>query len=341
MPAIMFLDEARIKVASGNGGRGSVSFRREKFAPFGGPDGGNGGKGGDVILVADSSLNTLYHLKFRRHFAAGHGDAGRGKDCSGKAGEDLVIRLPPGTVARDVASGELIVELANGVERWTVLQGGRGGRGNARFKSSTHQTPREYEPGGEGAHLELALTLKLIADVGLLGMPNAGKSSLLRSVSNARPEVADYPFTTLTPHLGVHAFPPNTQIVFADIPGLIEGASEGKGLGTRFLRHIERTRLLLHLVEPYDPGGLSVPERVRLVRHELQSYGPELSGKTELLVLTKMDLGPKQEEISAWEKEIGAEFLRVSAVSGAGLPEMLKTVQHALADLEPARLETP
>ena len=327
----MFLDEVRFKVIAGNGGPGCVSFRRAIFVPKGGPDGGNGGKGGDVIFEVKRDMNSLHALKFQREYSAGNGRPGEGDNKSGRDGEDLVLQVPPGTVVRDHKNGELIFEFDGSVDRWTLLRGGKGGRGNDHFKTSTNRTPRNSEPGIEGQRLDLDLTLKLIADVGLVGFPNAGKSSLLARVSAARPAVADYPFTTLTPHLGVHVFGGQHQVVFADIPGLIEGASEGRGLGHKFLRHIERTRMILHLVEPYDPAGVSPVERVRLIREELRRHSQALAEKPQLLVLNKCDTNPTDVEITQWERELGASSICISAVTGQGIGALLKAVQQQLS----------
>lgn len=329
----MFIDEIRIRVKAGDGGDGCVGFRREKYVPKGGPDGGDGGRGGDVVLVADPNLNTLHHLRFRKMYAAGDGQRGMGSDCTGHDGADMEIPVPPGTVAKDRATGEVIVDLGADTTRFLLQAGGKGGRGNARFKSSINQTPRNFEPGQVVAPLEVELTLKLIADVGLVGLPNAGKSSFLASISHARPRVADYPFTTREPCLGVHTYDDHAQIVVADLPGLIEGASAGKGLGLQFLRHVERTRLLLHLVDPCPPDGGSPAEHVRLIRRELAAHSALLAAKREILVLNKMDLRPAEEDIARWEAGLGGRFLRISAATGEGVPELMRAVQKALAEV--------
>lgn len=330
----MFIDEVHFKVKAGNGGPGCVSFYRGRHLPKGGPDGGDGGRGGSVVFVVNDSLTTLFHLKFKQLFAAKNGLPGEGSNCSGRKGEDLIIEVPRGTVVREKNTGDLIVDFNRNVDRWEVLEGAKGGKGNTRFKSATHQTPREFEAGREGELMELQLSLKLIADVGLVGFPNAGKSSLLSRVSAARPKVADYPFTTMMPHLGTVAFDKVSHFVFADIPGLIEGASNGRGMGFQFLKHVERTRVILHLVEPDSMDGVSVPERVNAIRKELCEYSSVLAGKREILVLTKMDLKPDKTTICDWESELDEKFVCISTVTGEGIDELLQVVQLALQELE-------
>lgn len=330
--ASMFIDEIRISVKAGDGGDGCVSFRRESCAPKGGPDGGDGSRGGSIIMRVNPHLNTLYSLKFKKLYKAEDGKPGSGKQCYGRKGKDLEILVPRGTVVRDAKNGELIVDFVEGVDQWIIQDGGKGGRGNTRFKSSVNQAPRHFEPGVKVAPIELELTLKLIADVGLVGLPNAGKSSLLSRLSHAHPKVAEYPFTTIEPCLGTMSLGEGEQIVFADLPGLIEGASEGRGMGIQFLKHVERTRIILHLVEPGPEDGISPPEAVRVIRRELAKYSSELAAKKEILVLTKMDLRPKEADIKAWEKELGESFVRISAVSGKGMLELIKAVQDTLAE---------
>ena len=329
----MFVDEVKFTLTSGNGGDGCVSLFRERGMNKGGPDGGDGGSGGNVWFEVDDSLTTLYHLRFQNEYHAENGRPGMGAKMSGKQGQDLILKVPRGTVVREQESGELIVDFNMDIDRWQVLDGGKGGRGNWHFRSSTHQTPREYEDGTPSHSLKVELSLKLIADVGLLGFPNAGKSSLLSKVSNARPKVADYPFTTMQPHLGTHSYGVTSQIVIADIPGLIEGASEGKGLGIRFLKHVERTKMLLHLVEPFPDDGSTPVERIKTIRNELQNYSPELAKKRQLLVLTKMDLMPEEESILEWEAELGEKFFRISTATGAGITNLLRAVQQNLEDI--------
>ena len=288
-----FVDEAAITVEAGAGGNGCLSFRREKYVPRGGPDGGDGGDGGDVVLCADPSLNTLVDFRFRRRFRAGRGRHGQGRDRTGRDGADLRIRVPAGTMVLDADGGETLGELTAAGDEMVVAHGGRRGLGNARFKSSTNRAPRRTTEGSPGECRELRLELRLLADVGLVGMPNAGKSTLVRSVSAARPKVADYPFTTLIPALGVVRRGPDRSFVMADVPGLIEGASDGAGLGIRFLRHLSRTRVLLHLVDVAVANGEAGPaEQVRIIEHELAAFDPELARRERWLVPTKLDLVP-------------------------------------------------
>jgi GTP-binding protein len=285
-----FVDEARIQVKAGNGGNGCASFRREKYIPKGGPDGGDGGRGGSVWLIADEGLNTLVDFRHQRHFRASRGQDGMGSDRYGKGGEDLLVRVPIGTVVTNVATDEVIGDLTRDGERLKVAQGGKGGLGNIHFKSSVNRAPRQTTPGIAGEERELKLELKLLADVGLLGFPNAGKSTLIRAVSAATPRVADYPFTTLHPHLGVVRSGPDASFVVADIPGLIEGAAGGAGLGIEFLKHIARTRLLLHVVDAAPGDGSDSVEQVQAITRELEQYDPKLLQRPRWLVLNKSDL---------------------------------------------------
>jgi GTPase len=283
-----FIDEATIEVRAGDGGNGCVSFRREKYIPFGGPDGGDGGDGGSIYLEADSAVNTLADFRHSRKFLAERGQNGMGKNRTGKSGADLVVRVPVGTIVHEENTGELLGDLVRHGERLLVASGGFHGLGNTRFKSSTNRAPRQSKPGTPGEVRHLQLELKLLADVGLLGMPNAGKSTLIRAVSSARPKVADYPFTTLHPNLGVVRVTEHRSFVMADVPGLIEGAAEGAGLGLRFLKHLSRTRLLLHLV---DIGPLADPASdSAVIMKELEQFSPELAGRERWLVLNKVDL---------------------------------------------------
>jgi GTP-binding protein len=290
-----FVDEAEIHVAAGNGGNGCVSFRREKFIPLGGPDGGDGGSGGSVWLVADESLNTLIDFRHQRRFRAQRGENGMGRQMTGRGGEDVRIRVPVGTVIVNVDTDEAIGDLTAHGQELLVARGGEGGRGNINFKSSTNRAPKRATPGSEGEQRTLKLELKLLADVGLLGFPNAGKSTFIRAVSAATPKVADYPFTTLSPKLGVVSIEPHKSFVIADIPGLIEGAAEGAGLGIQFLRHVQRTRLLLHLVDlaPFD--GDDPADQVRTIEAELARFDPELLERPRWLVMNKADLLPDDE----------------------------------------------
>jgi GTP-binding protein len=290
-----FVDEADIRVEAGNGGKGCVSFRREKYIPFGGPDGGDGGDGGSVYVVADDNLNTLIDLRFTRAFRAEHGQAGMGRNMTGKGGADLEIPLPVGTIVYDKDTGETLADLTVVGQRVKIAQGGFHGLGNTRYKSSTNRAPRQFSPGTPGEARNLHLELKVLADVGLLGLPNAGKSTLIRAVSAARPKVADYPFTTLYPNLGVVSVETHRSFVIADIPGLIEGAAEGAGLGIQFLKHVSRTLLLLHIVDvaPYD--GSDPVEAVRVIERELAKFSEELARRERWLVLNKLDLLPEEE----------------------------------------------
>ena len=291
-----FFDEAKIEVMAGDGGNGVASFRREKFIPFGGPDGGDGGRGGSIYAIADRNLNTLIDFRYTRMFRADRGENGRGSDCYGKGGEDLELRMPVGTVISDFETGELIADLNSDGKRALIAQGGKGGLGNLHFKSSTNRAPRQHTMGEEGVRRTLKLELKVLADVGLLGLPNAGKSTFIRAVSAAKPKVADYPFTTLHPNLGVVRVDHDRSFVIADVPGLIEGAAEGAGLGHRFLRHLQRTRVLLHLVDiaPFDPDADPVQD-ARSIVEELRKYDEHLHTKPRWLIINKIDLVPEEE----------------------------------------------
>jgi GTP-binding protein len=293
-----FFDEARIEVHAGHGGKGAVSFRREKYIPFGGPDGGDGGRGGSIIAIADRNINTLVDYRYTRVFTARNGESGRGSDCNGKGADDITLRMPVGTLITDLKNGEVIADLTQHGQTVVLAKGGDGGQGNLNFKSSTNRAPKQSTPGYPGQERELQLELKVLADVGLLGMPNAGKSTFIAAVSNARPKIADYPFTTLHPNLGVVRVAPEKSFVIADIPGLIEGAAEGAGLGHQFLRHLQRTRLLLHIVDlaPFDDTVDPVQEAQAIVE-ELHKYDPELARKPRWLVLNKIDM------IAAEERE--------------------------------------
>ncbi|MCL4197815.1 MAG: GTPase ObgE [Phycisphaerales bacterium] len=286
----MFIDEAVIEVRSGRGGDGCVSFRREKYIPKGGPDGGNGGDGGSVIVVGDPNINTLLDYRSRFHWHAAGGRPGAGRDCSGEAAADLFLAVPPGTLLFNDETNELIADVDAPGKRVVVARGGRGGFGNVHFKSSTNQAPREAEPGGPSETIRLRLELKLMADVGLLGMPNAGKSTLLRAISKARPMVADFPFTTLKPQLGIAELDAERRLVFADIPGLIKGAAEGVGLGHDFLRHVERTALLIHLLDAAPLDGSDPADNYHVIRRELANYSTDLAEKDEIIVVNKIDL---------------------------------------------------
>ena len=332
---MQFVDEVKIEAKAGDGGRGCVSFRREKFIPKGGPDGGDGGNGGNVYLQVDEGLGTLLDLRYKRTYKAGNGSHGMGKNRHGKGGEALTLRVPPGTLVFDDETGELLADLTAADSRVLLLHGGMGGRGNARFATATHRTPRFAQPGTPGEARLLRLELKLLADVGLIGFPNAGKSTLISAVSAARPKIADYPFTTLVPNLGVVRYGGFKSFVMADIPGLIAGASDGHGLGTRFLRHIERTDLFLHLVDlsglqPGDPL-----ENFDTINTELRRHNPALLDKPQLVVLTKTDLTEVRErlpEMQAAFAERGLRVFTLSAVSGEGTRELVEAVGHLLEE---------
>ena len=333
-----FIDEAKLKVHAGNGGRGCVSFRREKSVPFGGPDGGDGGLGGSVYLQAVEGMNTLVDFRISRTYRGQNGQPGSGNDCTGHGGDDTYVRIPIGTVVSDIDTGEQLGDLTVEGETLLVAKGGKGGWGNARFKSSTNRTPRKFGLGLPGEQRELGLELKLIADVGLLGLPNAGKSTLIRAVSAARPKVADYPFTTLHPNLGVVTVGLGRSFVMADIPGLIEGAAEGAGLGIRFLKHLQRTRVLLHLIDiaPFDPAADPVKD-ARTIVAELKKFAKDLGAKERWILLNKIDLvEPKEAELRA--KEIirrlrwkGPVF-KISGITGEGTGELKQAVMRYLED---------
>jgi GTP-binding protein len=327
-PRVTFLDEVTIRVSAGVGGSGCTSFRREMYVPKGGPDGGDGGHGGSVYLRVDPQLATLLDYRYRTHWKAERGQHGKGSNKTGRSGDDLVLPVPPGTVIQDATTGEVLGEVIEPGETLLVAQGGRGGRGNARFATATHQAPREWEPGQEGEDRELTLILKLIADVGLLGQPNAGKSTLLSVVSAARPRIADYPFTTLTPQLGVVRVGEGSAFVLADIPGIIEGAHAGKGLGDRFLRHVERTRVLAYLV-PLDTAD---PQATyELLRREAGAYSRWLARKPHVVVFTKRDLIPPDQPLPDLAAPDAAGVLAISAVTGAGLDALTQVLWRLLA----------
>lgn len=324
----MLIDEARIEVFAGRGGDGMVGFRREAYVPKGGPDGGDGGDGGSVYLEATAGIDTLLDMAGRHHWRADDGQPGRSKNCTGRKGGDLVIRVPPGTMVHDAADGRLLADLAAPGQRVCVAGGGKGGFGNEHFKGPTNQVPRQATPGKPGEHRTLDLLLKLIADIGLVGKPNAGKSTLLARVSRATPRIADYPFTTLEPQLGIAEISGHRRMVLADIPGLIEGAHEGAGLGHTFLRHIERTRLLVHVLEIEPMDGTDVVENFNAINHELQEYSPTLANKPQIVALNKMDLmteADRQTAVELVQQAIGKTVKPISAVSGYGCDELLKT----------------
>ncbi|MBK8267445.1 MAG: GTPase ObgE [Planctomycetes bacterium] len=340
---MLFIDQAEICVRSGKGGDGCVSLRREKYVSKGGPDGGDGGGGGSVILEVDPQRSTLVDFTGHHHWTAQDGAPGRGANCSGKQGVDAVVKVPPGTLVYDRDNGVLLRDMTEPGEQLCVARGGRGGNGNARFATATHQIPREFEHGGPSEERWLRLELKLLADVGIVGLPNAGKSTLLSRVSKARPKIADYPFTTLTPNLGIVDLKGFRRFVMADVPGLVEGAHEGVGLGDTFLRHIERTRVILHLVDLYPVEGCPSPaEAYRLIRDELQKYSEILASKPELVVANKLDLAMEEEpeELATLSKEIGREVLGISGVSGRGIEAVTNRLWHMLEASREAEPDT-
>ena len=341
-----FVDEATIDISAGHGGAGCVSFRREKFIPFGGPNGGDGGRGGSVWATADVNLNTLIDFRYTRRFEARSGESGRGSDQFGAAGDDIVLRVPVGTIFCDADTGERLCELLEPGERALLAKGGDGGFGNLHFKSSTNRAPRQKTPGWPGEARKLKLELRVLADVGLLGMPNAGKSTLIAAISNARPKIADYPFTTLHPNLGVVRVGPDQSFVVADVPGLIEGASEGAGLGHQFLRHLQRTELLLHLVDlaPFD--GADPVAQARAIVKELKAYDPALHAKPRWIVLNKLDMVPAEEREARVK-----DFVRrlrwkgpvfgVSALARDGLEALVRAAYQHVATVRRVAAEAP
>ena len=333
----MFIDRVKIRVQGGHGGNGVTAFRREKFVPRGGPSGGEGGRGGDVWIVADSSLNTLLHLRYNPEHIAGRGMHGEGSNRSGRAGEDVIVRVPVGTQIFEAATGQLLHDLATDGARWLATRGGRGGFGNAHFATSTNRAPRYHQEGSPGEELELQLELKLLADVGLVGFPNAGKSTFISSVSAARPKIADYPFTTLEPHLGVVDLGDFRTFVIADIPGLIEGAHQGAGLGDRFLRHIERTTLLLHLVDVSSVSGRATVDDYQTVNRELAAYSPSLAAREQIVVATKIDALDEPERLESLRRQViadGRAFYAISAVAKMGTEELINAIATKLTDLK-------
>jgi GTPase len=328
----VLIDHARIHVVAGAGGAGCVSFRREKYVPKGGPDGGDGGRGGSVVLAVDPSVRTLLDCRERPRYRAEHGGAGSGNNRTGKNGEDLVIEIPPGTVVKDAATGETVADLVEPGARWEAARGGRGGRGNARFATPVRQAPRHAEPGEPGGERTLELELKLIADVGLVGLPNAGKSTMLSRVTRARPRIASYAFTTLEPNLGIVDLDGERRFVVADLPGLIEGAHEGRGLGLEFLRHVERTRVLAFLVEATSPAA---EEDLKTVERELREYRGALMEKPRVVVLTKADLLPGEEVATAAARAGLPDALVVSAHTGLGIDRFLEAVWRLLSTETP------
>ena len=328
-----FIDEVVIRVRGGDGGNGAVAFRREKFVPKGGPSGGDGGDGASVVLVVDGGLSTLLDFRYKSEFDAPRGQNGANKDRYGRAGEDIVLRVPPGTQVFDVATGERIADLQTDGERFVVAQGGRGGRGNIHFATSTDRAPRRAEPGTPGQERAIRLELKLLADVGLLGFPNVGKSSLIARISAARPKIADYPFTTLVPNLGSVRLSGDRSFVVADIPGLIEGAHAGAGLGDRFLRHLDRTRVLVHLLDATAAGGRTPLRDFITMNRELALYDPELAARPQIVVLNKLDLPDVRRKLAAIARPFArrnVELHAISAATGEGVPALLEAMWRAL-----------
>jgi len=333
---MQFIDWVKVRVKAGDGGRGCVSFRREKYVPRGGPDGGDGGRGGHVILKATKDLNTLLDLRYQQYYRAERGEHGRGKQMHGRDGKDLVIPVPAGTVVRDEENGEVLADLVSDGQEFIAARGGRGGLGNARFKSSTRQAPRFAQPGEEGEEKTLILELKLLADVGLIGLPNAGKSTLISAISSARPKIADYPFTTLTPVLGVVKYQDFRSFVVVDIPGLIEGAHKGAGLGFRFLRHVERTSILLHLVDISEMAQGDPVEDLEKINRELSLYSPELISKPKMVAGTKLDIkgnGWRLDRLASYCNDNDYTFFAISAVTGEGIEDLLSFLGRQVREL--------
>ncbi|HEX5472895.1 MAG TPA: GTPase ObgE [Lacipirellulaceae bacterium] len=334
----MFVDRVTIEVEAGRGGNGCVSFRREKYVPRGGPDGGDGGDGGSIVIVAEPGVDSLSALAHRKRWRAQRGEHGQGSNCHGRSADDLVIRVPSGTVITDEKHDLVLKDLAAPGDRVIAARGGKGGKGNTRFKSATNQAPRDFTPGEEGESRRLTLELKIIADVGLVGKPNSGKSTLLSRVSRARPEIADYPFTTKTPHLGIVQIDLDRSLVMADIPGLIEGAHAGAGLGHEFLRHVERTRVLIHLVEPQPTDATDPLENYRAIRSELEQYGHGLADHPEIIAVSKAELPGSSDVQQSLANETGREVLLFSSVTGQGLDRLLRKAHASLHDAKASAL---
>ena len=333
----MFIDRAKIYVQGGDGGNGVTAFRREKFVPRGGPSGGDGGRGGNVFLVADGSLNTLLHLRYNPRHIADRGAHGEGSNRSGRTGADIEVRVPIGTQILDAETGELVYDLDHEGARWLAARGGRGGFGNAHFATSTNRAPRYHQTGTAGEARELQLELKLLADVGLVGFPNAGKSTFISTVSAARPKIADYPFTTLEPHLGVVDLGDFRTFVIADIPGLIEGAHTGAGLGDQFLRHIERTKILLHMVDVSSLSGRDTVSDYETVNRELASYNPQLAARPQIVVATKIDALEEQQRLDSLRERAQADgkpFLAISSATNQGVAELVNALAAKLEELK-------
>ena len=336
----MFVDRVTIYVQGGAGGNGACSFRREKYVPRGGPNGGDGGAGGSVIVRAVAGTDHLAEIAHRKHWRAQRGGPGKGKNCYGRKGQDLIIRVPPGTLIRDRDRGNVLRDLTEADQEVVVAHGGRGGRGNKSFATATHQAPRETQPGAPGEERWLVLELKMIADAGLVGLPNAGKSTLLSRLSQARPEIADFPFTTKHPHLGLVGVDAERSFVLADLPGLIEGAHSGVGLGHEFLRHVERTRILVHLVEPFPADSSDPVHNYQVIHRELELHSQVLAEKPEIIALSKAELTGSEEVRTRLERELGQEVLAISAVTGQGLSRLVGKIVATLDAAEPVEART-
>ncbi|MCW8133297.1 MAG: GTPase ObgE [Planctomycetota bacterium] len=334
----MFIDEVTIHVKAGRGGDGCVAFLREKFRPWGGPAGGDGGKGGDVVFEVSTDVDTLLHLYRRKVLKAKNGAPGANKNCSGRMGQSTLVKVPAGTIVKDADTGEVLADLTTLGQTFIAAAGGKGGRGNQHFASSTHQTPREFEFGEEGVERDLHLELKLIADVGLIGLPNAGKSTLISRISAARPKIAPYPFTTKAPNLGIVSTGDFREIVVADLPGLIEGAHAGAGLGHEFLRHVERTSFLVHVVDAVPPDGADPAQNFRLIERELALFSEVLAARPRMVVANKADLTGAAENIERMRKELGCEVVAISAATGEGLKRFLEELFQRISEIRaPAR----
>jgi GTP-binding protein len=342
LKSALFIDRTKIRIQGGHGGNGVTAFRREKFVPRGGPSGGDGGRGGDVWIEADESLNTLLHLRYNPEHIADRGRHGEGSNCSGREGEDHVVRVPVGTQVYDAESGELLKDFTENGERWLAAKGGRGGFGNSHFKTSTNRAPHYHQEGSAGEEFELQLELKLLADVGLVGFPNAGKSTLISTISAARPKIADYPFTTLEPHLGVVDLGEFRTFVVADIPGLIEGAHKGAGLGDRFLRHVERTKLLLHLVDVSSVSGRDAVSDYETINRELLAYDARLASRPQIVVATKIDALDEPERLESLKRRAAADhrpFYAISSVTKQGVRELVNAVGRTLDEIKDTQEE--
>jgi GTP-binding protein len=337
----VFIDRTKIHIQGGHGGNGVTAFRREKFVPRGGPSGGDGGRGGDVWLVADESLNTLLHLRYNPLHVAGRGLHGEGSNRSGKEGDDAIVRVPVGTQVRDPLTNDLLFDFEATGQRWLAARGGRGGFGNAHFATSTNRAPRYHQEGSAGDEADLQLELKLLADVGLVGFPNAGKSTFISTVSAAKPKIADYPFTTLEPHLGVVDLGDFRTFVIADIPGLIEGAHAGHGLGDRFLRHVERTSLLLHLVDVSSFSGRDPVSDYEIINRELAAYDAQLAAREQIVVATKIDAldePPRLEQLKARAAQDGQRFFAISSVTGEGVRDLIQAVAKIVGERQQTKV---